>query len=218
MAVATELRSPKGLQERQRIHPARFVWLIPDQTAARRLRKQLGWTAGAHFVGVKKVTRHHRETGFTDVAFSTWMNENQMPPHHGTMRNSLTPTKKKLVLTARVPLAVNIADVHEARASHQRQIRNHLLDNLNHAIMILLNWRYAILTHMLVTVVAPNCENYNGIFPSNPLKLCNIIHIQYNFHIFLYSQDMHIVRSVQQCRWKDSACASKIRNKRTLVT
>jgi hypothetical protein len=44
--------------------------------------------------------------------------------------------------------------------------------------MILLNWRYVILTHMSVTVVAltyqwdtndifPNCENYNGIFPSN---------------------------------------------------
>jgi hypothetical protein len=46
--------------------------------------------------------------------------------------------------------------------------------------MILINWRYAILTHMSVTVVAPtcqwdtngifpNCENYNGIFPSNPI-------------------------------------------------
>jgi hypothetical protein len=31
-------------------------------------------------------------------------------------------------------------------------------DNLNHAIMILLNWRYAILTHMSVTVVAPTCQ------------------------------------------------------------
>jgi hypothetical protein len=50
---------------------------------------------------------------------------------------------------------------------------------LNHAIMIMLNLRYAILTHMSMTVVAPtcqwdtngiflNCENYNGIFPSNP--------------------------------------------------
>jgi hypothetical protein len=32
------------------------------------------------------------------------------------------------------------------------------LDNFNHAIMILLNWRYAILTHMSVTVVAPTCQ------------------------------------------------------------
>jgi hypothetical protein len=31
-------------------------------------------------------------------------------------------------------------------------------DNFNHAIMILLNWRYAILTHMSVTVVAPTCQ------------------------------------------------------------
>jgi hypothetical protein len=31
-------------------------------------------------------------------------------------------------------------------------------DNLNHAIMILLNWRDAILTHMSVTVVAPTCQ------------------------------------------------------------
>jgi hypothetical protein len=31
-------------------------------------------------------------------------------------------------------------------------------DNLNHAIMILLNWRYVILTHMSVTVVAPTCQ------------------------------------------------------------
>jgi hypothetical protein len=31
-------------------------------------------------------------------------------------------------------------------------------DNLNHAITILLNWRYAILTHMSVTVVAPTCQ------------------------------------------------------------
>jgi hypothetical protein len=31
-------------------------------------------------------------------------------------------------------------------------------DNLNHAIMILLNWRYAILTHMSVTMVAPTCQ------------------------------------------------------------
>jgi hypothetical protein len=57
--------------------------------------------------------------------------------------------------------------------------RGYLWDNLNHAIMILINWRYAILTHMSVTVVVPtcqwdtndtfpNCENYNGIFPSNP--------------------------------------------------
>jgi hypothetical protein len=59
----------EGLQERQRIHPARFVRLISDQTAARRLRKRLGWTAGAHFVRVKKVARHHRETGFTDCGF-----------------------------------------------------------------------------------------------------------------------------------------------------
>jgi hypothetical protein len=28
---------------------------------------------------------------------------------------------------------------------------------LNHAIMILLNWRYVILTHMPVTVVVPTC-------------------------------------------------------------
>jgi hypothetical protein len=31
-------------------------------------------------------------------------------------------------------------------------------DNLNHAILILLNWRYAILTHMSVTVVVPTCQ------------------------------------------------------------
>jgi hypothetical protein len=31
-------------------------------------------------------------------------------------------------------------------------------NNLNHAIMILLNWRYAIPTHILVTVVAPTCQ------------------------------------------------------------
>jgi hypothetical protein len=34
----------------------------------------------------------------------------------------------------------------------------HVGDNLNHAIMILLNWRYAILTHMSVAVVAPTCQ------------------------------------------------------------
>jgi hypothetical protein len=33
-----------------------------------------------------------------------------------------------------------------------------LWDNFNHAIMILLNWRYAIPTHMSVTVVAPTCQ------------------------------------------------------------
>jgi hypothetical protein len=33
-----------------------------------------------------------------------------------------------------------------------------LWNNLNHAIMIMLNWRYAILTHMSVTVVAPTCQ------------------------------------------------------------
>jgi hypothetical protein len=31
-------------------------------------------------------------------------------------------------------------------------------DNLNRAIMILLNWKYAILTHMSVTVVAPTWQ------------------------------------------------------------
>jgi hypothetical protein len=31
-------------------------------------------------------------------------------------------------------------------------------DNLNHAIMIMLSWRYAILTHMSVTVVAATCQ------------------------------------------------------------
>jgi hypothetical protein len=30
--------------------------------------------------------------------------------------------------------------------------------NLNHAIMTLINWRYAILTHMSVTVVVPTCQ------------------------------------------------------------
>jgi hypothetical protein len=29
---------------------------------------------------------------------------------------------------------------------------------LNHAIMIMLNLRYAILTHMSMTVVAPTCQ------------------------------------------------------------
>jgi hypothetical protein len=40
-------------------------------------------------------------------------------------------------------------------------------DNLNHAIMILLNWRYVIPTHMSVTMVAPSCQwDTNGIFPN----------------------------------------------------
>jgi hypothetical protein len=42
----------------------------------------------------------------------------------------------------------------------QRWFKAHLRkrDNFNHAIMILLNWRYAILTHMSVTVMAPTCQ------------------------------------------------------------
>jgi hypothetical protein len=51
-------------------------------------------------------------------------------------------------------------------AENQRVFEDHRLntfasefrDNLNHAIMILLNWRFAILTHMSVTVVAPTCQ------------------------------------------------------------
>jgi hypothetical protein len=50
--------------------------------------------------------------------------------------------------------------MHTSGVKHMQRVTKLIInrDNLNHAIMILLNWRYVILTHMSVTVVAPTCQ------------------------------------------------------------
>jgi hypothetical protein len=85
--------------------------------------------------------------------------------------NFLSPKSYQSVVVDVADMFLGIAVHHSFQSPPERLVtkntrrttvcQKHVLafwDNFNHAIMILLNWRYAILTHMSVTVVAPTCQ------------------------------------------------------------